>query len=233
MRRILLAAMLVLALPLGGCSKDKATPPASTLAPIKDQTVDQILIATDAAFRSAKSVRLVGKLVQQDQTMSVDMRITADHKAKGSITRGDAKLSLIRVGSKLWLRGREFWAGTLGPALAARIGDHWVLVPDPVSADSSGSLGALTDIEGVASKIISPSPRSDIQKGAAANVRGVATLELKDASAGSILYVATSGPPFPLRISPKQSKKTAGQRLDFQDYNQPVSIAAPKDVLKL
>jgi hypothetical protein len=195
--------------------------------------VDQILIATDTAFRASRSVRLVGSLVQQDQPMTVDMRVTADRKARGSITRGKVKLSLVRIGDKLWLRGASFWKGTLGAALAERIGDRWVLVPDNVLAASGGSLSALTDMDGIASQIISPEPGADINKGPLASVNGVSAVQLTDAQAGSTLYVAADGTPYPLRLSPKQSGKTAGQKLDFTEYDRAVSIRAPKDVVKL
>jgi hypothetical protein len=236
MRRTLLAAVLCLAAFLPGCdAPDKPEPaaPPPTLAPLQDRPVDQILTATQTALRSARSVRLSGKLAQRGQVMSVDMRITAGGRARGTVTRGSSTLWLIRIQDKLWLRGERFWRATLGPAVADRIGGRWVLVPERVSADASGSLAALTDLEGLAAQILAPPPGARVSKGRPVTVQGLPAVRLTDATNGGTLYVSAQGPPYPLRIAPRRVAGQPAQRLDFGEYNRSVQIAPPRNVLRL
>ena len=65
-------------------------------------------------------------------------------------------------------------------------------------------------------------------KGASTTLIGQKVLAVKDTSAGGTLYVATTGPPYPVDVS---KGGTGGGRIVFDGWNQPVSITAPASAI--
>ena len=55
-------------------------------------------------------------------------------------------------------------------------------------------------------------------------------IALLDATQGGVLYVATSGPPFPLQIVQRGSN--AGS-ISFSEWNKPVSLSVPEKAVDL
>jgi hypothetical protein len=218
---------VVLAVALAGCGGKE--PVAASNAATASKPADQILADAQKAFLSARSVRLTGKVVQGKQAIVVDMRISHDGGAQGSISRGNTKVGLIRIGDKLWLRGRAFWSQTVDAPVASRIGDRWVLVPPTAAGEGASSIDALTQLNGVVAQVLTP--RSAIVKGSRTTVRGVRAIALDDERGLGTLYVAVDGPAYPLRIAPKSTGTATGQRLDFAEYNDELSVTAPANAI--
>jgi hypothetical protein len=65
-------------------------------------------------------------------------------------------------------------------------------------------------------------PDGEIAKGGRKTVRGTAAIGLVDRSDGSILYIATTGPAYPLQTVPKSN--AASGTIDFLDYGRPVLV---------
>jgi hypothetical protein len=229
MRRIaVILALLAISLFAGACSSggddDQGAGAAAPLAgPIQEQEPDEIVRAAENALRTAESVRLTGEVEEQGERIKLDMRIGRETGARGTIKRGKTSTELIRIGDQLWLRGRSFWAETVGADVANQIGDRWVLVPPSVTSGSGGSIDGLTDIDGVVDQVLRAGA-SDVKKGKETKIRGVPVITLDNVGGGS-MWVATEGPAFPLRMG------GGGQRIDFAEYNKPVKVAAPKNVI--
>jgi hypothetical protein len=228
MRRIaVILALLMLALTLGACSSgeddpgaDQATPAAG---PLKDREAADIVRAAENALRTARSVRLTGDVEEQGARVSLDMRIDRQAGARGTIKRGPTRAELIRIGDRLWLRGRSFWAESVGNDVAGRIGDRWVLVPPSVTNDPNGSIDGLTSIDGVVDQVLRAGA-DDATKGGETRIRGVPVITLENVGGGS-MWVATEGPAFPLRMG------GGTQRVDFAEYNKPVKVTEPENAI--
>jgi hypothetical protein len=228
MRRIaVILALLAIALFAGACSSDGDEDPdagaAPVAGPIQDQEPDEIVRAAENALRTAESVRLTGEVEEQGERIKLDMRIGRETGARGTIKRGKTSTELIRIGDQLWLRGKSFWAETVGADVADQIGDRWVLVPPSVTSGSGGSIDGLTDIDGVVDQVLRAGA-TDVKKGKETKIRGVPVITLDNVGGGS-MWVATEGPAFPLRMG------GGSQRIDFAEYNKPVKVAAPKNVI--
>ncbi|HEV8561500.1 MAG TPA: hypothetical protein VGR06_34705, partial [Actinophytocola sp.] len=65
-----------------------------------------------------------------------------------------------------------------------------------------------------------------LRKGETITVAGRPAIAVHDAE--SVLYVATTGTPYPLRVADSGSPDSA---LDFLDYDSPVTVTPPKDSL--
>jgi hypothetical protein len=159
MRRIVTAALLVsLALFAAACGSDSEPEPAQSASSGKtaDKSAEEILRASQEAFRSARSVRIKGKVVQGGKPIELDMRIVRGTGARGQIVNDGVKVNLIRADQRLWLRGREFWEGAVGKEIAGRIGDRWVLVPATAAATAASSIDAFTDLDGILDQVLTP-----------------------------------------------------------------------------
>src|SRR4051812_29683823 len=147
MRRIaVIVALLALALTLGACSRDDDPDNgagAVPAGPIESQEPDDIVRAAETALRTAHSVRITGEVQEQGERIALDMRIGRETGAKGTIKRGKATTELIRIGDQLWLRGKSFWAESVGDDVAKQIGNRWVLVSPSVTTGGGGSIDGL------------------------------------------------------------------------------------------
>jgi hypothetical protein len=233
MRRIVTAALLVsLALFAVACGSDKKPDPAQSASAGKtaDKSAEEILRDSQDAFRSARSVRIKGKVVQSGKPIELDMRIARGTGARGSIVNDGVKVNLIRADQRLWLRGEKFWEGAVGKDIAGRIGDRWVLVPSTAAASAASSIDAFTDLDGILDQVLTPT--GTLSKGGRGDIRGVPAIGLDDGGSGT-LWIAAEGEPYPLRIAPKEgSGEAKGQFIDFAEYNRQVDISAPKDAIE-
>jgi hypothetical protein len=67
-------------------------------------------------------------------------------------------------------------------------------------------------------------------KGKQTTVRGQKVIGLADTTHGGTLYVATTGKPYPIQVI---KRGTQGGELDFDRYNEPVSLKAPATAIDI
>jgi hypothetical protein len=223
----LAAAVVVAALALGACggsqSATKNTQPAKpTDNGVAAKSGQNILKAATAGFRSATSVHVIGRLKEQGDTVTLDLRL-GQTTAQGSVTIGGAKLRILRAGRRLYLRGRGFWEKAAGAQVANLVGERWVLAPESGSGGQAfAGLVRFTLVSGFADEVLTL--KGTATKGGTGTVDGKPAVAVKS-SEGDSLWVATSGTPYPLRLEPSQPD--AGERLDLREYNAPVPVTTP------
>jgi hypothetical protein len=211
---VLLVWMLVSA-----CSSDD--PSGRSTEPI-----DTILAQTRDAAKNATAVHVTGTWITQRIEYQIDMRIKVDG-ASGEVTTSGTRIELLRVGADLFVRGDESLYtprdGRQDPDAAESaqvLRDKFVKVPpdDPAFARLSG----FTQLHPLLDDLFRLNGK--VKKNGRQHVRGVQTLALAaDKGRGGELFVALSGPPFPMRYSPGPN---AG-RLDLYEYNQDFPVAIP------
>lgn len=69
-----------------------------------------------------------------------------------------------------------------------------------------------------------------LTKGATTTIAGQKVLAVTDASKGGTLYVATTGPPYPVAVS---KDGTSSGRVLFSNWNAPVSVLAPANAIDI
>lgn len=189
---------------------------------IAAKTPTEILAQARTAMRGATSVHVKGSISESGQRVALNLKLTkttAYGKMKAPVKGSSVLFQLIKTEDKIYVRGRQMWLKTAGPAAARRFGNRWVGVrKDAPGFSQFGKVASLTGMD----EILNQSGR--LTKDKAATVRGKPAIGLKD-SRGDLLYIATTGKPYPLRIA---GVKSGQGSIDFYEWDAPVRVSAPR-----
>jgi hypothetical protein len=208
------------------------TSPAPTQPPangIADKPPAQIVAAATTALASASSVHVKGTVRQSGARYTFDL-VLERASAEGSMTAPilgikHAQFDFVVAGGKLFIRSSTLWRKAGGTAAAQLLNNRWVVLP---KASSRGF--PYRSIRAFARLIHSGSPGKARRAGAVTMINGRPAIPVR--SGDSIVYVATTGPPFPLRAMP--ATRAAGRGVvDFIAYNAPVKIGPPPNAVDL
>ena len=208
------------------------TSPAATQAPangIADKPPAQIVAAATKALASARSVHVKGTVRESGVPYTFDL-VLKQASAKGSMTAPmlgikNAQFDFVVAAGKLFIRSNTLWQKAGGTAAAQLLNNRWVVLP---KASSRGF--PFRSIRVFARLIHSGSGHKPRRAGPVTMINGRPAIPVR--SGDSIVYVATTGPPFPLRAMP--TTHAAGQGVvDFIAYNAPVTIGPPPNAVDL
>ncbi|MFC6878745.1 MULTISPECIES: hypothetical protein [Actinomadura] len=230
-RAVLPAAVATaLAMTLAGCGEEKKNdPPAKAEAAANGfagKSPDQILADSVAALRGATSFRVAGIMVDEKETIEIDM-VTDGTDAQGKLTLPiegtTVSMEVIKVGERAYFRGRDLWKKAGGAALADRVGDRWVAG----SREMRQNFTSFFTPAGWAD-ILKPD-NTTITREADSKIGDRPVVTLKDDSSG-ILFIAATGKPYPLRLA--GGDKKGGGEMNFT-YDVPVKVSPPPNPLDL
>lgn len=223
----------LVALTLAGCGggsktgQTKSEPPTTSRPAtngLEHQSATQVLHAATAALKSAKSVRVTGTGVsEQGKPMQVDLRFQG-RSGSGTMEQQGARLAVITVGDDTWLKGDQgAWKQMGAPVeVLSRLAGRWVKLT-PRHTDLAGfSLSSFTAALAKSDRLLVPAVRQTMLDG-----KPVVLISEHD---GSKLYVANTGPAYPLHAENKG--KDAG-RFDFTEYGTDFHIAAPSNAVDI
>jgi hypothetical protein len=205
---------------LAGCGstgdKDAAAPATTTSAAPADNGVAAlepaaIIDKAKAALKTAKSFHINGAIKDEGQETDLDLKISGADVI-GSMTVSKAKVELLRVGGKQFMKpDAAFWkltAAAQADKVIAVVGDRWVVVP--ASNKDLGGLFTVTDIDQLLE------PDGTVTKGAPKPIDGTPAIGLVEGgSDGGTLYVATTGEPYPLKL---EGPTAADGGLTFSEF---------------
>jgi len=220
---------------LSGSSSTSSTPsattsPAPSQAPangIADKPPAQIVAAATKALASASSVHVKGTVRESGTRYTFDLFLKRA-SAKGSMTAPvlglkNAQFDFVVAGGKLFIRSSTLWRKVGGTAAAQLLNNRWVVLPAASFHDFP-----FRSVRTFARIIHSGSPRKPRRAGAVTMINGRPAIPVR--SGDSIVYVATTGQPFPLRAMPATHAAGAGV-VDFIAYNAPVTIGPPPNAV--
>lgn len=221
----------------GGAATTAAA--TSTAAPngIENKSAKEILDASLAAANAASSVTVTGALTQDGQKVALDLQL-GEEAAQGSITAQGVDIEIKVLGGKSYfkLSGEAFakiaGAGDnpeLVQAVSALLGDKWLVAPDEQAAGELSSLGKLSQKGELLKGIIESA--GDVTVAGSSQVNGQPVILLKGSDESGTLAIATTGEPYPLQV--KGSDGSDGGQIDFTDWNAPVNVTAPTDVIDI
>jgi hypothetical protein len=225
MRMVRLAVALTVAVVLvAGCKSGRdagSTPtPAPTDNGVSALPANEIVNRSLQALREAVSFRMKGATTSEDLKIDVDLRYRGEDVI-GKLTVDGAVLELIKVGTLIYIKPDETALKDLSKgnsSVAALFRGKW-LKGSANSGDLS-SFGEVADID----QVLKPS--GELSKGEIKDVNGTPAITLEEKSAdGDKLYVATVGPPYPLRIEGEGGGSRGA--LDFSEFGAEVDIKAP------
>ncbi len=212
---------------------------ATTAAPngIEDKTAAEILDAALAAANAATSVTVKGAVAQSGQEVKLDLQV-GQEAAQGSITAQGAQIEIKVLAGKTYfkLSGESFAkiAGqddspAVAKAISALLGDKWLVAPDQQSAGQLGSLGQFGQKDELLKGILTPDGNATVK--GTGEVNGQPVVLLESTNGTSTLAIATTGDPYPLQL--KGGEGADGGQINFSDWNAPVNVTAPTDVLDI
>jgi hypothetical protein len=224
-------AVVVAALGLGllaGCgsaastSADPAPSVSATPNGVGDLPADEALEKVQAAVADATSVTFSGAVKDGSQTVALDVTAEIEGDASATLEVSGQVIDVLVVGDTGYLKADQaFWQEQAGAEVAAIFADKWIEFPKD-SSDFAPFL-ALTKV----SSLIQQDNGSTLKTGKPTTIDGVAVFTLVDPSTtdGGTLYAASTGAPLPVQLV--GSGKASGGKIQFGEWNEPVTITAP------
>ncbi len=190
---------------------------------------DAIVNSATSAVSGVKSVHVSGTVTSNGSPITLDLSLVAGKGGGGQMSQSGLSFKIIDLNNIVYLNGSDdFWRHVGGNAAAQLFHGKWLRAP---ATGQFASIAALTDVRTLFSKLLSS--HGMLAKGGTSTVGGQKVIAVRDTTMGGTLYVATTGPSYPIKIS--KSGSDAGHIL-FDRYNQAFSLTAPAgsiDVSKL
>jgi len=247
MRRHPLLALALSAGLLTACGgEDASSSPTSAASPssaasagedsageLADLSAAQVLERSKQAFLAAGSVRVVGDVTEGTEQFALDLAISGSEGGRGSVTTSGVTFAIVRIGTDVYFQApAAIYEQQAGPEAAAQLEGKFVkaTTDDPNFAD----LASFTNLDTLAEELFAP--EGELEKTDVTEVDGQQVLGLRD-SDGSVLYVAATGEPVPVRIAAQQEGATPAPdapdrgQIDFTEYGEPVDLTPPADVV--
>jgi hypothetical protein len=201
---------------------------------IAAKTADQILSGATQAIDAVHSVRVSGTVTDKNSAIKLDLQLVNGTGATGSMSENGLSFKLISVGGSAYINGSPgFWKQFGGSAAVKLLQGRWLRAP--ANTGQFSSFASLTDVHKLLSGILAG--HGALTKGTTSTVDGQSVVALQDksnpGSPGS-LYIATTGKPYPIRLT--GSAPGGRAQLDFSQFDQPVTVTAPAssiDITKL
>lgn len=183
----------------------------------QNKSAAEVVADAEQALAYARSVHVIGDSTTNGQKAHVDLRLTGANSV-GTITTGTANVSLITLGKTAYVKG---YGSQLSPAVAAKLRNRWI------KQSTTSGQGAFT-IEAISTSLTrSFTPTGAVTRG---KLHGhpVVIVHGTDAGQPAAIWVAATGPAYPLRLAGTASGTA---RLDLLDYGAPVHVTAPRSAL--
>ena len=199
--------------------------------PYTRQGVARILIDTDHAAGSARSVHIFGTAPSHDGMIGIDLRVS-NRAGGGTLRIKGQKFTIARVGKSAYFTGGAgFWhAFVPSAAVAEQLAGRWLQVPlDQPGFSSFTKLTAKDALfDGLMGSDATLADAGTTTNGGTRSFRGQQVIVLKN-SHGGALYVAARGPHYPVAIVGKRHEGA----IMFDDWNAPVTIRTPRHTISL
>jgi hypothetical protein len=208
MRRSLLSGLgvVTLACVAAGCGSSSSNGVAT-------KSPTQILHAAVGAMRSAKSVHIAGTVTKSGKTVGIDATIFSSGDINGTVTEDASTIGVVKIGKTDYLKAPDAFYKTTGASaqIAALMSGKWIELPD-----SEAGFGNQFALSALANSFLKQDGK--LSAGTTSTLNGQPVVSV-DASNGGILYVATTGPAYPLRAT-NTSQTVGSGTITFTQWNQ-------------
>jgi len=219
--RLVICAALPVAV-LAGCGGSK-----SNSNGVASKSANDIVAAAKAAADSATTVHASGSGTDNGVPLVIDLHIVADKGGKGRLSEHGLSFDLVRIGPSAYIKGSAaFYKQFAGVGAAQLLQGKWL--KGSATTGDLASLTPLTDLRKFFDNALSN--HGILQKTGTTTVHGVQVVGIKDTTKGGVLYVATSGQPYPIEVT--QGGASAGT-LTFDEWNQTVTLTAPPNAVDI
>jgi hypothetical protein len=221
MRVSAFALALTAALLVGCGSHSKAAKPNGEASkPALRVLADARRTATEAS-----SFHVSGHVVSGGTPVTLDLSLARGKGATGSMSAKGLGFDLVRIGSTLYIKGSDaFYKHFAGAQIAPLLHGKWL------KSTTNGRLRQLvplTEASGLFAKI--SAGHGKLVNDGKTTYKGQQVVAIRDTSDNSKLYVAATGTPYPVAIV--GGRKGQSGTITFGDWNEHVSLSAPKNAL--
>jgi hypothetical protein len=189
---------------------------------LEAKTAAEVQRAAAATLKNAKSVHVT--VTGPNQPLRLDLRIQGN-ATTGTIGMGTVSYQVTSIGGDTWIKGDQRALRALGisAAVGSRVAGHWFKAP---GRQASGMAGfSLDSLAGGVGRNDTPLK----SKVGTATLDGRKVLVVSQRN-GAKLYVAATGPAFPLRTD---EKAPGSGQVRFSEFGVDFRINAPADVVDL
>jgi hypothetical protein len=194
---------------------------------VANKTPNEIVAGAKILADSASAVHVSGSIVSAGTPIALDMYLVASRGGRGRVSENDLGFEVVRIHGTVYIKGSSaFYRHVAGPAAAQLLGGSWLKAS--ASSGSLAPLASLADLHQLLDAALAE--HGPLVKGAVTTVGGRKVLALTDPSKGGTLYVAASGPPYPIELT---KGGTGGGMIVFDHWNEPVTVTAPLNAIDL
>jgi hypothetical protein len=212
---------LLLAIAGAGCGG------GSSSSSITSKSAEEIVGESKAAADTADSVHVAGSLNSGGSVVKLDLSLVAGKGATGVLSQNGSSFKVILVGGTAYISGSSAFYRSLGGAAAAQLfNGKWLKAP--AASGEFASFSQLADMRKLIDTTLAG--HGGLAKGSTSVINGQKVIAINDTSKAGTLYVATTGKPYPIQLAKGGSESG---KITFEDWNKPVSIAAPDNAVDL
>jgi hypothetical protein len=217
----LLTLLACLSLALAGCGG------GSSSNGIESKSPEEILQASKTAASQAVSVHIAGSIVNGGKPITLNMELLAGKGGKGTISQEGFTIQLVQIHGAVYINGgAAFYRHVAGPAAAQLLQGKWLKAP--AGSGELASLASLTNLSKLVETALAG--HGTLTKGQTRTIEGQKAIALQDKGRGGVLYVATTGKPFPLEILKLGSESG---RVLLNRWDEPVTLTAPSGAIDI
>lgn len=193
---------------------------------VASKSPDAIVAAASEAVRGVKTVHVAGSTASGGTPVKLNLRVVSGKGGSGEISQNGLAFRIVAIDQSVYISGSDsFWRHFGGAAAVQLFHGKWLKAP---ATGELGAFASLTNVPQLFNKLLSN--HGTLEKGETTTVDGQKAIAVNDTTEGGTLYVATIGKPYPLEVVKSGAE---GGRLTFDQYNQPVSLAAPANSIDL
>lgn len=231
---------------LAGCGSDSSA--SGTTATAADTTAQasngieklsgqEIVTKSQAAASSASSVTVSGSVAMSGDKVGLELTL-GDTATTGNITLNGMTIQIRVVDGTTYVKldpkdlakvVLENAGGAVAEQIQSVVGDKWLKIPADPSNEQLAALGKFGEKDGLIKQLLTP--QGDVTVTGTGDVNGTPVVNLDSSKGTGILSVQTVGEPYPVRIA--GAKGSSEGHIDFSNWNAPVDVTAPTDILDI
>jgi hypothetical protein len=184
---------------------------------------EAIVAAATKAIEAVHSVEVSGSVndASPRDEIKFDLHLLNGRGATGSLSEHGLAFQLVTIGKVAYVKATPaFWDQFGGTSVAVQLRGRWLRAP--ADRGDFASFAALTDVRKLVGALLAG--HGALTKGTTSTLDGHGVVAVHDASRQGTLYVATSGPSYPIRI---QNESSDSGQIDFGRFDAPVALRAP------
>jgi hypothetical protein len=218
------ALALIAALAVAGCGSSGGSSENGVAA----KSPTEIVAASKAAAASASAVHVSGSIISEGAPITLDLSLVEGQGGKGRVSENGLSFELIQVGGYAYISGSaEFYKHFAGSAAAQLLQGKWLKAS--ATSGSLASIASLTNLHKLLEAALAK-PGGALSKGSTTTIEGQKAISVNDTKGGGVLYVATTGQPYPIQIS---KTGAGGGKIVFSEWNKPITLTAPSPAVDI